>query len=242
LFCLLVLHHPLEGRKELAVPSLSDLAAARKLYGEEPVFIFDPDDDSNRPDEEAHSNALVLWPFYPAFIRELFTRAFTDGIKDPSHGRVGESEWRVAMARLHDCVAVCDNCSASSYVDPRDHAPSLCWNCQTPLRPGYLELSTGSTVVITEGTPLLRHHIEVSAPYGFTQQLGVMRRHPTTPGYLGLANRSSRPWTSTRAGKEPVDVPPGATVGLAAGTVIDFGTSRGTVKATPLHGDRPPSP
>jgi DNA-binding helix-hairpin-helix protein with protein kinase domain len=233
LFCLLILHHPLEGRRELTVPSLSDLAAARQLYGDEPVFIFDPDNDSNRPDPTAHANALLLWPFYPEFVQELFTRAFTDGIKDPSHGRVGESEWRAALSRLRDCVARCASCSASSYVDPRAAgAPVVCWNCQTALQPAYLDLSTGAALVVSEEAQLLRHHVELGSPYGFSEVVGVMRPHPSRAGYLGLANRSTRPWQTMRAGREPVEVPPGATVGLSAGTVIDFGSSRGTVRAS----------
>lgn len=230
LFCLLILHHPLEGAKELEVTSLSDLAAARKLYGEEPVFIFDPDDDSNRPDAVAHANAVLLWPFYPAFIHELFTRAFTEGLRDPMHGRVGESEWRAAMARLLDCVTSCDTCAASSYVDPFSSDEATCWRCNARLQPSYLEFSSHDGVVLRDGAHLFRHHVELSAPYNFRQPFGTFRKHPSHPGLLGLSNRSSRPWRSARLGRDAVDVPPGATVGLAAGTVIDFGTAKATVR------------
>ncbi len=230
LFCLLVLHHPLEGAKEIALTSLSDLAAARQLYGEDPVFIFDPTNDSNRPDPKEHVNALLLWPFYPAFIRELFTRAFTDGIRDPLHGRVGESEWRGAMARLLDCVASCAGCGASNYADPFSSEPAMCWRCKEALRPGYLEFSSHEGVVMRDGANLFRHHVELAAPYDFRQPFATMRTHPSRPELLGLSNRSARPWRSNKAGREPVDVPPGATVGLTAGTVIDFGTARATVR------------
>jgi serine/threonine protein kinase len=231
LFCLLILHHPLEGRRELEVPSLGDLVAARKLYGEEPVFIFDPDDDSNRPDESAHPNAVALWPFYPSFIRELFIRAFTDGIREPAHGRVGESEWRAAMGRLHDDVSQCDTCRALSYSDPHSADPAVCWNCHSVVNPSYLQLSTSDPVVLRDGAALFRHHVEVGAPYGFRQPFALVRRHPTNPDYLGLSNRSTRTWRSTRPGREPVEVPPGAIVGLAQGTLIDFGTAKGTVRS-----------
>jgi DNA-binding helix-hairpin-helix protein with protein kinase domain len=231
LFCLLILHHPLEGQNELAESTLTDLAAARELYGERPVFIFDPNDDSNRPDATAHPNAVLLWPFYPAFIRELFVRAFTDGIRDPMHGRVAESEWRAAMARLLDCVTACETCGASAYADPRSSETPACWRCTAALRPSYLELTSRDAVVLREGAHLFRHHVELSAPYNFRQPFGTIRRHPSHPGLLGLSNRSSRPWRSTRPGREPVDVPPGAVVGLAAGTVIDFGTAKATVRA-----------
>lgn len=232
LFCLLILHHPLEGKREVAISSLSDIKSARVLYGERPVFIFDPDDDSNRPDEMAHTNAVLLWPFYPDFVRDLFVRAFTDGIRDPVHGRVGESEWRAAMAHLLDSVAACEVCGATSYVDPIATGSVECWRCGSPVRPSYLEFSTGDAVVLRDGASIFRHHVEMSASLGFGQPFGSFRRHPTQPGLVGLANRSSRPWRSSRASGGPVEVPPGAIVGLAPGIVIDFGTSKAAVRVT----------
>src|SRR6185503_16695337 len=95
LFYMLMVHHPLEGKKELAIKCL-DLPAMTKLYGTEPVFIFDPKDNSNEPVPGYHDNALAFWPIYPQFVRNLFTHAFTDGIRDPQNGRVRESEWRAA--------------------------------------------------------------------------------------------------------------------------------------------------
>jgi len=41
-----LIHHPLEGKKEVAIHSF-DLPAMTKLFGTEPVFIFDPVDRSN---------------------------------------------------------------------------------------------------------------------------------------------------------------------------------------------------
>jgi serine/threonine protein kinase len=45
LFYMLIMHHPLEGKRELAIKCL-DLPAMNKLYGTDPLFIYDPDDDS----------------------------------------------------------------------------------------------------------------------------------------------------------------------------------------------------
>jgi len=66
LFYLFLVHHPLEGKKELAIHSF-DLPAMTRLYGTDPVFIFDPRDHSNRPVPGCHDNALVNWPLYPSF-------------------------------------------------------------------------------------------------------------------------------------------------------------------------------
>ena len=70
LFYLFYMHHPLEGKRELAIHSF-DLPAMTHLYGVAPLFIFDPTDRSNEPVRGHHDNALDLWPIYPQFLRDL---------------------------------------------------------------------------------------------------------------------------------------------------------------------------
>ena len=89
LFYMLVNHHPLEGAREAQIRCF-DLPAMTRLYGTDPLFIFDPDDDSNRPLFGNHDNALALWPLYPGFVQELFVRAFTDGLRQARSSGAGE--------------------------------------------------------------------------------------------------------------------------------------------------------
>ena len=77
LFLMLINHHPLDGEKEAQIHCF-DLKAMTRLYGDEPVFIFDPDDDSNRPVPGYHANAQAYWPIYPKFLQERFIQSFTD--------------------------------------------------------------------------------------------------------------------------------------------------------------------
>jgi len=74
LFYMLFIHHPLEGKKENEIRCL-DLAAMRKLYGYEPIFIFDPKDHSNEPVPGEQDNPLIYWGIYPLFLKALFTPA-----------------------------------------------------------------------------------------------------------------------------------------------------------------------
>lgn len=48
LFYMFMLNHPLEGKLEANIKCL-DYLAMNRLYGTHPVFIFDPNDTSNRP-------------------------------------------------------------------------------------------------------------------------------------------------------------------------------------------------
>ena len=120
LFYLLMNHHPLEGAKEAAIRCF-DLPAMTKLYGTEPLFIFDPYDGSNRPMPGFHDNALAFWPIYPEFLHKLFTRAFTDGLRDPANGRVRESEWRAASRPSARCHLLLSHLPGRELLRRRNH-------------------------------------------------------------------------------------------------------------------------
>ena len=115
LFYILFLNHPLEGKIESSIKSL-DLPSMSKLYGFEPIFIFDPNDDSNYPDPAFHANALIFWSIYPDFIKRIFIKAFTKGIKDPMHGRVRETEWQIALLALRDSIYYCRQCGSENFL------------------------------------------------------------------------------------------------------------------------------
>ncbi|WP_415310008.1 protein kinase domain-containing protein [Candidatus Nitrosocosmicus sp. FF01] len=117
LFYILFLNHPLEGKAESSIKSL-DIPSMTKLYGTNPVFIFDPDDSSNFPDPIYHKNALIYWNIYPEFFKKLFTKSFTKGIKDPQYGRVRETEWQIALLELRDSMYYCRKCGSENFLDP----------------------------------------------------------------------------------------------------------------------------
>lgn len=133
LFYLLMVHHPLEGKKEASIRAF-DLPAMNLIYGKEPVFIWDPNNDSNRPVPGYQNNAIEYWQIYPQFLRDLFTRSFTDGIRDPLNGRVMEGEWRSAMIRLRDSIVYCPKCGSENFygsekVRSNGNTLGACWHC-----------------------------------------------------------------------------------------------------------------
>lgn len=68
LFYVFFVHHPLDGEKESKIKCL-DLPAMNKIYGTEPIFIFDPVNNSNRPVPGLHNNAIIFWNIYPKFFK-----------------------------------------------------------------------------------------------------------------------------------------------------------------------------
>jgi serine/threonine protein kinase len=228
LFYLFHLHHPLEGAKEAAIKCF-DLPAMNRLYGTEPVFIFDPKDTSNRPQRGTHDNALDHWPLYPQFFKARFIRAFGDGLRDPQ-ARVRESEWRAMLLQLHDTIFYCGHCGAENFYDQEANAPQpVCWACQQPLQLPFRLYLNRHVIMLNHDTQLFPHHLDPQRPYDLSQAWAVIRQHPSNPNIWGLNNSSPHPWTLTASDGQERTVEPGRSVSLADGIRIDFGLISGTV-------------
>ena len=234
LFYMLMIHHPLEGKKETEIKCL-DLPAMNKLYGTEAVFIFDPKDKSNEPVPGYHDNALTFWTIYPQFLRELFTKAFTNGIQDPENGRIRESEWRGAMVRLRDSIVYCPHCSAENFYDldvlkASSGKLNVCWSCQKEIRLPPRSRSDKNTIMLNYDTKLFPHHTNTKS-FDFSKPIAEVTQHPTDPNIWGLKNLSEEKWVCTTADNQVKDVEPGRSLTIAVGTKINFGKAEGEVRS-----------
>ncbi|MBN2390765.1 MAG: serine/threonine protein kinase [Anaerolineae bacterium] len=232
LFYMLMVHHPLEGKRESSIKCL-DLPAMNKLYGTDPLFIFDPKDDSNRPVEGFHDNALAFWPLYPVFIRELFIKAFTEGLHDPQE-RIRESEWRGAMARMRDAIIYCPKCGSENFYSAEKLRatgnPGTCWACNTTLvLPPRIRIDD-AIVMLNWDTKLYPHHVDTDQLYDFSKPIAEVNQHPTDPSIWGLRNLSDEKWVITTDDGAILDVDPGRNVRLAVGTKVNFGKKEGEIR------------
>lgn len=233
IFYMLMVHHPLEGKRETEIKCL-DLPAMNKLYGTEPLFIFDPADKSNAPVPGLHDNPLAFWRIYPQSLRDLFTRAFTKGLRDPT-ARVRESEWRAVMVRLRDSIIYCAHCSLENFYDAdrlkaTGGNPGLCWSCAVPLRlPPRIRINR-SVVMLNYDTQLFPHHIDDGRFYDFSEPAAAVVQHPTNKNVWGLKNLGGEKWVSTTTTGEVKDVEPGRSVTLSVGTKIQFGDTEGEIR------------
>ncbi|HET7690624.1 MAG TPA: hypothetical protein VFK41_09610 [Nocardioidaceae bacterium] len=217
IFYLLMFHHPLQGRRELAFTCF-DREAERQLFGTDPLFVFDPHDDSNAPDPVIHGAVLQYWPMYPQFLRDDFTHAFTVGLRDPA-GRVREGVWRSHLSRLLDGVVMCA-CGRENLTD--DGVPlRACWSCGREI-PSPVRLRFGPRVlVLNAGTQVTRHHLV--RDYSYDHVVGEVVAHPSRPGLWGLRNLTQQSWRATAPDGTDQEVPPGRSLGLVVGTTLDFG-------------------
>ena len=226
LFYMFMLSHPLEGKLEAQIKCLDDLAMKR-LFGEDPVFIFDPEDARNRPLRGYQDNALVFWDLYPAALKNLFTRAFTAGLHHPG-ARVTERQWMDLFAQLAGSILTCPGCGAEIFYDEersKMQTAHTCWNCgRVPAIPP--RMNTGRIqVLLAPGRKVTAHQIYRNGDMDTV--IGTVTRHPVNPDLLGLRNDSGENWVYEKSDGSQVTVPPGRNAGISPGTGILFGSAEG---------------
>jgi DNA-binding helix-hairpin-helix protein with protein kinase domain len=228
LFYLLMGGHPLDGRREASIRCM-DMPALEKLYGFEPLYIFDPKDNSNAPVPGIHDNPLAFQSIYPSGIRSLFELSFTEGLHYPTK-RVRESKWRDAFAKARDSLVPC-SCNAENFFDAAGPTATLgqpCWACKRPLvLPPRIRLGGADVVMLNSDTRLFGYHIGLA---GDPIPVAEVVRHPTQPGVFGLKNLTAETWTVTKPDGVIADVGPGRAAPLVQGNVVNFGTMSGEVR------------
>jgi DNA-binding helix-hairpin-helix protein with protein kinase domain len=226
LFWVFVKNHPLQGRREYEHDVLTKELELR-LWGRDALFIFDDADDSNQPVEGYNVGALLYWPIYPPFLRELFVTAFTRGIRNPQQ-RVLETQWRSAMARLRDLIMPCPACGQESFHDsaaPRQH----CWNCSEELPERRRISLSAATIVSAEGACLHAHHLDPRRSPDSAGPLARVVRNARDSGLLELQNETEERWLVTPPHGKTATLGPGDRVGLEAGMRISFGNVEAAV-------------
>lgn len=119
LFILMCKAHPLFGKRN--DPNKVGSESDKELYCDNPIFIFDPKDKSNRPDDNINPNPSILWPYYPECLRNLFIRAFDKSVmKNDGSGRqnrVIEKEWIKGIFKARQCLVTCPHCGKDVFID-----------------------------------------------------------------------------------------------------------------------------
>ena len=230
LFYLLMHGHPLLGVRADASYTWehgvhrSETELLVRNFGIEPLFIFDPEDPSNRP--VPGDNVVTWWAIHPEQCRRVFTQAFTAGLHDASlNGRVTEGTWRRMLLSLHDCVSSCPGCGATLFYDPEQPRQS-CWHCAAPLPAPFRLKVPGSLLVLSEGAVVTSHHLDRDRDY--RTACAVVEPHPGRPGQVVLRNLTDKTWTVVPEGEEPKRVAPSQRLGVRP-LRIDFGSVKGQI-------------
>ena len=233
MFQLLFLEHPFNGRRWAKIACWDDFAK-KKLYGTEPIFIFDPTNDANRPMPGVQDNAVLFWNMYPKYIKEHFIQVFTKGLTDRQNGRLLEEDWIDAFRHLRASIFPCPHCGRENIFEPEIAGNLICWgkSCNKHLSPPpRLQLKIGKRereLVLNPDTKLYQYQLE---PHQHDvekgdQVIGEVAKSPS--GKWGLRNLTKENWQYTTDGVTK-DVEPGKAFVLNRDIAVNFGKAQGVV-------------
>lgn len=221
LYMLLFLNHPLEGKRTMC-PCLTE-ELERKFYGEEPVFVWDQQNDANRPVRGVHVNEIKLWPLYPEFVRDKFEEAFSYDrmIGKYIENRVIEKTWEETFIALRDCLIVCGGCGGETFADTMQEQ-CKCINCGREMpRHMILKVKKYKVVLIPSKKVYACHTVYDSS--NFKNVTGEVIRNKKDASVIGLRNESGCLWTAVFPDGSLKVYESGQVIRLGKGLKIDFG-------------------
>ena len=244
MFRMLFIDHPFDGKRWVETQAWDDIAK-KKFYGTIPVFIFDPNNDENRPVKGVQDNAYIFWNIYPKFIRDNFIRVFTDGLKDRENGRLLEEDWIDVFRKLQETIFPCPYCGADIVYDIdvlKVRNQISCWKFKCkgfgqklPIPP-RLRIKAGSKerfVVLNADTKLYHYQMVKNEPdlHKGGVITGEMAQNPNDPTKWGIRNKTTENWEFINDAGETKQVSPGQALALTSNIKeIDFKTAKAEIK------------
>jgi serine/threonine protein kinase len=218
LFQLFINSHPFEGKKT-CVPCMTE-ELERKFYGKEPVFIYDPQDTSNRPEPGIHRGAIKRWKLYPSCLQEMFQKAFSkQALSDQSY-RILEIDWLRLFIRLKAEIFKC-SCGEVFFADAIQE--TACPACGKKNKFSMYIKTKRYNVPIHQRTKLYSCHTEDTLDYT-TLAAEVTQKASN----FELKNVSDKAWITSNNGKQ-YTIAPGSVLSLTKGSIFDFGGTKAEI-------------
>lgn len=216
LFMLLCASHPLEG-EHWVVPCLTP-DIERRLYGSDAVFIFDPNDSSNRPVKGIHNNVLKRWDFLPQYVKDTFIKAFSkEAIKNPNN-RVRYTEWLKVLTRFQSDIVRCPSCGNEIFIT--DASDTKCDRCQKLYEVKHTLKLYEYSVTAAKNTRIYRCQLGVCNSNEALTPVALVVEKKAQPGVLGLRNMTKNIITGITPSGRINQVNPGEVIPLKTGISI----------------------
>jgi hypothetical protein len=225
-------HHPFHGDMESNIRSW-DIPAKKKIYAENPVFIFDPHNKANYPNDPDYKTVRTRWLACPPLLKDIFTAAFVNGLKTPK-ARPRELEWFDCFVRMKDNVIECQYCGADNIWDPAI-SKFTCWNrtCgkQIPLPPRFiLTTQKGIFSFILKRDSVISAYYQNGSMEDLNHNISMVAQNPQNPSVWGLRNLTETPWQVIMIDGKIKEVAPQRAVPLVPGATITMPFGKGEIQ------------
>ncbi len=210
LFRLLLRGDPLEGSRVLKSVCLTE-EAERRHYGFEPLFVYDPEDDSNRPVRGVHNNIIKFWQIMPDYIKEAFEFSFTTGLNEPQK-RLIEKQWLDLLKKLRGDITAC-SCGIQNFLPAMqtDKDGKLICPCGTHYAKPLALVGEKDKVLLFDGARIFNDEVKIRAE---------VVRNKKNPALWGLKNLTESAWSCTLPNGSEKEIPAGSAAPIFTGTTI----------------------
>jgi hypothetical protein len=218
---------PLAGALDSAKVCLTE-AVERELYGTNPIFVYDPNNDTNRPVRGVLNNVINAWRVQPEFLKKAFIDDFTVVAKDPDR-RMEDNQWLKLFVRLKGELIGCLNCKTRGFagIFKKTDDALICPACGHSHRLPKEIAPHGYPVLLFPGVKLFKGHTDNKTgsfdSEDYLVQTGLVIQNPKDPNRWGLRNMSESPWSVKEPGADGRrELEPGKTIAIADGQEITF--------------------
>lgn len=220
LFRLLLRGDPLEGSRVLKSVCLTE-EAERRHYGFEPLFVYDPEDDSNRPVRGVHNNIIKFWQIMPDYIKEAFEFSFTIGLNEPQK-RLIEKQWLDLLKRLRGDITAC-SCGIQNFLPAMqtDKDGKLICPCGTHYAKPLALVGEKDRILLFDGARIFNDEVKVRAE---------VVRNKKNPALWGLKNLTESAWSCTLPNGTEKEIPAGGAAPIFTGTTICVDEDKYTIE------------
>ena len=227
LFKLFFMGHPLEGAKRDEYETGFSDKSSYEMYGSKALFVYDPNDASNRPIPGVDDNVIKLWGYYPEYFRNMFVRAFSEGIHDASK-RPTEIEWLEVLEKMYSETVFCRCSCPPQFISSQDTMKGYytCPKCDEEYP--ILDITRGRSVISVVLTPTTQlYSCQLRGDHDLNTIVGMVKENEKYPGIYGLKNLTDDDTWITSKGT-PIKSNQGYRI--QSNLEIDFGKCKGKIR------------
>ena len=210
--------HPLEG--EVGTPFILTGKISERIYGTKPIFVYDPDDCTNRPVVGVHSNVITLWKLLPTYMKEIFLRSFSQESLKYGKARASELDWIKVLVRFRSDILKC-RCGNEVFTENAQSA--VCDKCGKKIVMENAIRLRDYKIPAVVGTRIYSVQVMTVNQDRALDPIAIAVAKADNPKMVGLRNLSKTTWDCITSTGNNRTLEAGGVVPIKAG--IKIGTS-----------------
>ena len=218
IFAILLTNNPLEGKRYFSAPVMSK-EIQYDIYGEHPIFMFDPHTEINRPNPKFQKHTIDIWNCFPKYMKDAFVSALgQEALKKPQ-ARMREAEWMNVLCRFRSDIVTCPKCKNGTFL--QNSSSTKCDRCGYTIPIMHQIKLPKYVMAVSRGARIYRCQLGVCNDSEVLEPVGAVVSKPGDPSVLGYMNMVNKILTVITPSGKRTSVSPRGIVPFNKGLVIE---------------------